>query len=1100
MSCLLALGCTVLGSALSTPAHAWDSVDPVILGDSPPAIARQVAVAGDGSYWLVAGHQDELTSIDHYATDGRLLSRQFMPEREEWVDSVAVPTLHPQADGTLLGTGFFCDIWRFSASDGLRFRSNDLYPSGSSYCDSHAPTPAGATWLAQTDLLSGRVDLRRRDAAGRDLGIVQPALADFVGTSTVLAVPGSESVTIAGYASSDNPRLARVLEVRVDGGLARQWASPSDWERVEIEQLARTASGAIIAVGDSSSTPGIWLGLIDTSGNSQWRQIDQEFDGVKSDGLLVSDAGWTVVAGSGWQDVGDGLLLLDSGFALRGRYRLRDQLRCISGARACGVSVAADGHMQLIVRDESNPDAPLRLLTLSASGTPVEERTLSLARADEIDALPGGGWLLRSNGAAYRVDGNGAIAALPITRGAPSQSSNLLGEYPLQGERYAGFASGEDHLFARMDEHGQVLWQRKLEAAADRDLAWSAQAVQLVGALVCVFDERPAWERPPLRCLDRTTGETRFEHVFPREFPAAWGGYANGELALLDRDAAGTLFLRKLDPATGREQPPVALPAFSVTSAIPRLRSDLLRGESIVVVGSVAPGGGVVAAWLGASDAQARVRNLPANPEEFWPLDGRIFRVESSGIDSVTRALDLRVLDIGTGGEVLAGRLGIGSNFVEWTLHQTLSGQRLMLALGNLAAAAGSTFMAARLVALPLDGQRIDWQQDLALDIDQLSDVAVVPARGAVLLTSRATGALQLQLFDEATGAPIEQRTLPCGGSQCWTRPHSLAAPANDYRVLASVYTQPAGRRLDALHVDLRDAADLPPGQLGITGTWYAPATSGEGLVLTWLPESRTLFAPWFTFASGGALHDQSAARWYSLQGTTSPDSPSVQLQILRNRGGRFALPPVTEAETVGTAQLRWRDCENATLSYHFSAGIERGRVGSMPLVRLGPRVRGCRDAGGTAQPPALAAPDAGGFSIRQSGAWFDPASSGQGLMLEVVPTDSAQPGLLFAAWFSYDPMSPPNDADAQDWLVLQGTLADARDGTVSLPILRVIGGELDHAATSNLFPIGHAEFRFQGCDRLRVDYRFDQGELAAEHAGRGGVLELQRIGGCGAE
>ena len=1089
----LALGSFCLAWMLTSPLQAWDSVHPVVVEDFTPPAARQIAVGADGSYWLGVEHKAGLASIDHYAADSRLQSRQFMPEREEWEASVEIPLLRPQSDGFLLGTEFFCGIWRFSAAGTLRFRSNDFYPPGSSYCESYAITASGAVWMAESAQLSDGVKLRRRDAAGRDLGVVSPAIAGFVGTSTVLAVPGSESVGFGGYAQGSTSRQALVAEVRANGSVARQWQAPADWEHVEIEQIAAVADGKLIAVGDDFNVAGIWLAQLDPSGSSQWRQIDQQFQGVKDDGLLVADSGWTLIFGSGSQDVGDGLLLLDSSFALRGRYRLPDDRRCIAQARACGASIGADGRVQLILRDASNNDAPLRLLTLTSSGTPLDERVLDLQDADEIDALPAGGWLLRSADQLYRVASDGTLSALTIAPGAARLSSNLLGEYRAQGERYAGFASGADYLLARIDDQGQVLWQRKFAGEAQRDLAWSERAVQVVGTHVCVSDGRPTFASASLHCLERATGAVRFEHRFPPQFPAAWGSFSNGELALLDRDASGALVLRRRNLATASERPPVALPAYVTGFDQPRLRSDLLRGESLALVGELAGSGSVVASWLDAVDVQVRTHALPARPEEFWPLNGRLYRADARRLDVLTHALDLRVLDVASGNDVLVGNLGAYYTHAGWTLHKTLAPQHLVLALGDMAGAAG-----ARLLAVPLDGSRIDWQRDLALDRYALADVAVVPARDAVMVSARATGALQMQLFDDTTGATIEQRTLACGGSQCWMRPHSLTASADDYRVLANVYAQPSGRRLDALSVDLRSDANLLPGQPGITGAWYAAATSGQGFVLTWLPQSRTLFAPWFTFATGGALEDQSAARWYSLQGTTSLDSPLVELQILRNRGGQFAAPPITRAEVVGSAQLRFADCDRATLSYRFNDGVEQGRAGSMPLVRIGARVHGCRDYSGVLQPPTLAVADAGGFTSRQSGAWFDPASSGQGLMLEVVPADSAQAGLLFAAWFSYDPMTPPNDNDAQDWLVLQGTLANARDGVVSVPILRVIGGELDRAATGNLFPIGTAEFHFQGCDQLRMDYRFDSSELAAEHAGLSGSLLLARIGGCG--
>ena len=125
---------------------------------------------------------------------------------------------------------------------------------------------------------------------------------------------------------------------------------------------------------------------------------------------------------------------------------------------------------------------------------------------------------------------------------------------------------------------------------------------------------------------------------------------------------------------------------------------------------------------------------------------------------------------------------------------------------------------------------------------------------------------------------------------------------------------------------------------------------------------------------------------------------------------------------------------------------------------------------------------------------WYD------GTALDAAPASSGQSGLLFGAWFTYDPQQPGDDPGAQDWLVLQGGLDGAVAGSVSLPILRITGGALGADATSNVTPIGSADLRFDGCNRVQMDYRFDSGELAAQHSGRAGTLALERIGGCGPE
>jgi hypothetical protein len=51
------------------------------------------------------------------------------------------------------------------------------------------------------------------------------------------------------------------------------------------------------------------------------------------------------------------------------------------------------------------------------------------------------------------------------------------------------------------------------------------------------------------------------------------------------------------------------------------------------------------------------------------------------------------------------------------------------------------------------------------------------------------------------------------------------------------------------------------------------------------------------------------------------------------NTGGNFNAPPVTNAQTVETATLRFDTCTSGQLSYRFADGT--GRNGTIPLTRL---------------------------------------------------------------------------------------------------------------------------------------------------------------------
>ncbi|MCB1636354.1 MAG: hypothetical protein KDI51_17335, partial [Xanthomonadales bacterium] len=363
-----------------------------------------------------------------------------------------------------------------------------------------------------------------------------------------------------------------------------------------------------------------------------------------------------------------------------------------------------------------------------------------------------------------------------------------------------------------------------------------------------------------------------------------------------------------------------------------------------------------------------------------------------------------------------------------------------------------------------------------------------------VLLIGSNAADLDLRWVNRGDGSLISTRSVECGAPQCRFELSGQPSGPAGLDLLELRIQDDTTSALRAVHQSTVPAATRAD-QAGVAGLWFHPGLAGQGLVLSYVPESRTLFAPWFNYVPYGRTHDQSTLRWYSLQGNAELAANAVELQLLRNAGGRFGEPPATQAEVVGSARIQFESCDRATLHYDFG-DAEEG-AGSQPLIRLGPSNRSCVLADGTVQAPALVAADREGFSSRQSGAWFDPLSAGQGLMFEVVPASTSQAGLLFAAWFSYDREGEGDDEFAHDWFILQGDLSQASSGRLVVPIYRSIGGAFDRRQTSNLFRVGEAELQFDDCNSLQLSYRFDDSELAQSHAGLQGQQSLQRIGGC---
>ena len=116
--------------------------------------------------------------------------------------------------------------------------------------------------------------------------------------------------------------------------------------------------------------------------------------------------------------------------------------------------------------------------------------------------------------------------------------------------------------------------------------------------------------------------------------------------------------------------------------------------------------------------------------------------------------------------------------------------------------------------------------------------------------------------------------------------------------------------------------------QHGLTGSWYDPAKSGQGIELEVFPD---LIAPgtslvqgaWFTFDSapvGGSDRE----RWYTFNGNGQSGSASVPVTIYQNVGGNFDALPITQPTAVGSGTLAFSDCSNGTLSYTFTDGSGR--------------------------------------------------------------------------------------------------------------------------------------------------------------------------------
>jgi len=287
----------------------------------------------------------------------------------------------------------------------------------------------------------------------------------------------------------------------------------------------------------------------------------------------------------------------------------------------------------------------------------------------------------------------------------------------------------------------------------------------------------------------------------------------------------------------------------------------------------------------------------------------------------------------------------------------------------------------------------------------------------------------------------------------------------------------PASNRVSIIKGNNSAVAALNVDQHGLTGSWYNPATGGQGIEMEMYPDlagpgEGVLFAGWFTFdvaAAGGQ-------RWYALQGSTN-DTTTVTLDIATGYAGNFAAPPAVTGTIVGQAAIRFFDCNNATITYNFSDGS--GRTGSIPLARLTANVT-CATAGDNGTVPS---------DYLLSGSWFDAATAGQGLIFDFNP---AQP-YLFAAWYTFSPNGTQSGGPgSQRWYTLQsGQVPHGTTALSGIGIYTATDGVFNDPATTTTNQVGTANITFGSCNAMTVSYTFTSGD----NQGRSGTMHLTRTG-----
>ena len=295
----------------------------------------------------------------------------------------------------------------------------------------------------------------------------------------------------------------------------------------------------------------------------------------------------------------------------------------------------------------------------------------------------------------------------------------------------------------------------------------------------------------------------------------------------------------------------------------------------------------------------------------------------------------------------------------------------------------------------------------------------------------------------------------------------------------ASAATQPAELSAPLIQTAV-SAAAFDANQRGLTGTWYNPSTSGQGLVIEVYPDKAGglagLFGGSFTFDSLGN------PQWRTLQGQlASADGATYTLDIYTNTGGNFNALPKATAVADGTATLTFFDCGHAALAYQFADGTS-GTIDEVNLV-------GSTGCSNQVPLPTIYFTPFGFEKALLSGAWYDPQTSGQGFVFNISPGQS----LLFGAWYTYAPQAEGQTREAsQRWFTLQApyTYTYPGLGVAQIPIYAVTGGRFNEATSTTKLHVGVADITFASCTAMTVNYTFTQGEFA----GLSGSINEQKL------
>jgi hypothetical protein len=126
-----------------------------------------------------------------------------------------------------------------------------------------------------------------------------------------------------------------------------------------------------------------------------------------------------------------------------------------------------------------------------------------------------------------------------------------------------------------------------------------------------------------------------------------------------------------------------------------------------------------------------------------------------------------------------------------------------------------------------------------------------------------------------------------------------------------------------------------------------------------------------------------------------------------------------------------------------------------------------------------LPTPEPFQINAGHSGAWYNPVTSGQGQLIDVIPETQ----YMFLAWFTFT-AAASNNPEEQHWYTAQGNYSG---NTAELILHETLGGQFDDPQETSTNPVGTVTVSFTDCEQGQMVYSIDTD-------GRQGTIPLQRL------